>query len=516
MMLQSVLERTTSVLRVVSPMENPLPNEVVALNAGVRLEGGVVSEEDRTLSMKAIDLLIELEYMYRPWPDSVSVTTEGRRAMARNPQSPVQESDQSVRVWWKQEEFNLALSKGLWKTHNTFTRLHLRNWRQFREVDIIFHDRLTVLTGVNAAGKTTLLNLLSPHFNWDSQVLSVGDGESSDERAPIGRLHYSNGNTAIVIEADTSQGGVSTDAPMLINRQQVAGIYISSHRAISGYRALENLPTRFSAANVLLDQFASEVHSRYAGDYSQYPPLYRMKEGLVSAALYGYGNEAVTANGEAKNVWLGFQAVLKAAMPEDLEFERLQVADGELYLDCKSGRFPIEAASGGLSAILELCWQIFLRSRDEDVFTVIIDEPENHLHPELQRSLVPALLRAFPNVRFILATHSPFVVTADADASVYALARDAEGQVSTNRLDKVNAGATPDETLTKVLGLQTPLALWAQEDFAAALQVVPTRPTADDLSELRQRLKDIGLADQFPAAINALMQDDSSQEGSKK
>lgn len=42
-----------------------------------------------------------------------------------------------------------------------FKRLNIKEWRQFSDVDIFFHEHLTVLTGANGAGKTTILNLLS-------------------------------------------------------------------------------------------------------------------------------------------------------------------------------------------------------------------------------------------------------------------------------------------------------------------------------------------------------------------
>ena len=42
-----------------------------------------------------------------------------------------------------------------------FKRLNVKEWRQFSDVDIVFHEHLTVLTGANGAGKTTILNLLS-------------------------------------------------------------------------------------------------------------------------------------------------------------------------------------------------------------------------------------------------------------------------------------------------------------------------------------------------------------------
>jgi hypothetical protein len=44
--------------------------------------------------------------------------------------------------------------------------------------------------------------------------------------------------------------------------------------------------------------------------------------------------------------------------------------------------------------------------------TVVIDEPEMHLHPELQQRLGFWLKRHFPNIQFIVTTHSPFICQA--------------------------------------------------------------------------------------------------------
>lgn len=53
-----------------------------------------------------------------------------------------------------------------------FTRLNIKEWRQFSDVDIAFHNHLTVLTGANGAGKTTILNLLSKSTGWNPQFVS--------------------------------------------------------------------------------------------------------------------------------------------------------------------------------------------------------------------------------------------------------------------------------------------------------------------------------------------------------
>ena len=76
---------------------------------------------------------------------------------------------------------------------------------------------------------------------------------------------------------------------------------------------------------------------------------------------------------------------------------------------------------------------------------VLIDEIEQHLHPGLQREVLPRLRRAFPNVQFIVTTHSPQVLsTAPRDAIVavdnftaHRLEQGAEGRDSNAILGEV-------------------------------------------------------------------------------
>jgi predicted ATP-binding protein involved in virulence len=52
---------------------------------------------------------------------------------------------------------------------------------------------------------------------------------------------------------------------------------------------------------------------------------------------------------------------------------------------------------------------------------VLIDEIETHLHVELQKRVLPFLTRMFPDIQFIVATHSPFVINSLSNAVVYDL-----------------------------------------------------------------------------------------------
>ncbi len=50
---------------------------------------------------------------------------------------------------------------------------------------------------------------------------------------------------------------------------------------------------------------------------------------------------------------------------------------------------------------------------------MLIDEIENHLHVELQKSIVKVLMETFPNIQFIFSTHSPVVLSATENILVY-------------------------------------------------------------------------------------------------
>lgn len=52
---------------------------------------------------------------------------------------------------------------------------------------------------------------------------------------------------------------------------------------------------------------------------------------------------------------------------------------------------------------------------------VMIDEVDLHLHPKWQHDLIDKLVKTFPNVQFILTTHSPHVISDRSDILLYSL-----------------------------------------------------------------------------------------------
>lgn len=394
-----------------------------------------------------------------------------------------------------------------------FSRLTLHSWRQFRQVDVEFHPRLTVLTGVNGSGKTTLLSILSRHFRWSSQFMrvrllrkdgpryQVGLAEEDNvlpgQTVTIGSLEYTTGEqTALAVPIQESP---QYDIQFLNGQPTVPGLYLPSHRAIFGYQQVQNVPPQFSESDQLLEQFLNELIARHTGGYSGRSAALQMKEALLAAAIYGEGNSSVEANPEALAVWRGFQETLTRLLPKELGFRRLYVSAPDVIVDTDTGAFPIDAVSGGVSAIVELAWQVFLRSRRVPAFTVCMDEPENHLHPSLQRYLLSGLLDAFPRISFIIATHSPFIVTSVPESNVYVFDIDDEKKVVSTKLDFLNKASSAEDVLRNVLGLDSTLPVWAEHQLNGIVDRFLTdfqQPGA--MTNLRADLAAAGLEKYFP------------------
>ena len=246
--------------------------------------------------------------------------------------------------------------------------------------------------------------------------------------------------------------------------QSVPGIYLTSHRPVYTYQKVTEIPTEVRAGNELFEQYLNNICQFYEVNARIQSPSHRLKAALISLATFGYGNELVAPNAEARSAFEGFSRVLKSVLPTDLGFQKVAIRMPEVVLETRTGDFSLDAASGGIAALLDLAWQIYMRSRTDSTFTVLMDEPENHLHPRLQRSLLPGLLDAFPQAQFIVSTHNPFVVTSVRDSNVIVLDFDNEKVKSTN-LAFVDRSATANQVLTDVLGVPFPAPLWVENEI---------------------------------------------------
>jgi predicted ATP-binding protein involved in virulence len=122
-----------------------------------------------------------------------------------------------------------------------------------------------------------------------------------------------------------------------------------------------------------------------------------------------------------------FEGLLKEIYGQNvtLEFDR---KDWNFYLQIDGyERFDLNHLSDGYSAIINIIAELLLRMEKHGHLShemqglVMIDEIETHLHIELQRKILPFLTTFFPNIQFVVTTHSPFVLSSINNAVIFDL-----------------------------------------------------------------------------------------------
>ena len=91
--------------------------------------------------------------------------------------------------------------------------------------------------------------------------------------------------------------------------------------------------------------------------------------------------------------------------------------------------FDFNTLSSGYAAVLDIINDLIMRMEAQSGLRaefdmegiVLIDEIETHLHLELQKKILPVLTELFPNIQFIITTHSPFILSSLDDAVIYDL-----------------------------------------------------------------------------------------------
>ncbi len=400
-------------------------------------------------------------------------------------------------------------------------------WQQFENVNIIFHDRLTVLTGINGSGKTTILNLLAKHSGWDYTPLSLPHKDKAsgtwgwlaslfkhrDESnsMSIGYVEYSDATTAAIIVPRENSAKYQIQ---ITGQKPVDCFFIPSHRSVFRYQPLENIPTQVTIDKMkAFINVSNSTKNRYSGGNDQ-PSSFYMKEALVSWSIFGRGNPDMDPEERLLEYYKGFEEVLKIIIPKEIGFRKFFIRKFEVVLQCTSGDFIIDASSGGISAIIDMAWQIYMRSTfDKDgVITVLIDEVENHLHPTMQRRILSDFVKAFPNVKFIVSTHSPLIVASVKDSSVYVLRHNENRKIISQRLDFINEAKTATEILDEVLGVSFTMPVWAEERLNEIVSKYAKRAASEDMiKKLRADLSEAGLEKLMPEAVTNLIKEQNEK-----
>ncbi len=143
-------------------------------------------------------------------------------------------------------------------------------------------------------------------------------------------------------------------------------------------------------------------------------------------------------------------------------------------------------------------WQPILSTEDLDG-VVIIDEIEKHLHPKLQHNIIYLLKSVFPNIQFIISTHSPLCVSGTADVEkglfkIFKTYSDASGTIDLIEME-IPVGLSADEIFERYFEIgdtrNSNLQRELEEYRRLYLKETLIGDESDRLKELETNLQDV-------------------------
>ena len=320
--------------------------------------------------------------------------------------------------------------------------INIRKVRHLQDLRIIVSPeeecrRHLILTGNNGSGKTSLLEAIQTYL----------DSVSKDNEP------YQSRNVLMLYQGALEQARKRNEQNLILQMEKNISLCEETIEKSTAGVDLEfsnetgEIKSAFDHGNFILAYFGATraFHS----------PEPKHVEKTILKDSYGI-------NESTRSIFLSYLLDLKMTQAlaivkkdlkkaEDIEewFDRLQSILRDLYDDPslliefneETFRFSLivkdrepfdfNTASDGFSAILDIIIDLILRMQLQDKRVteflvpgiVLIDEIENHLHLELQKKVLSILTELFPNIQFIVTTHSPFVLNSIDNATVYDLER---------------------------------------------------------------------------------------------
>jgi predicted ATP-binding protein involved in virulence len=142
------------------------------------------------------------------------------------------------------------------------------------------------------------------------------------------------------------------------------------------------------------------------------------------------------------------------------------------------GKLPVSQLSDGVRNMIGLVADIAFRATKlnphlgtkaalETPGLVMIDEVDMHLHPSWQQTVLASLRTAFPNLQFIVTTHSPQVLSTAKRENIRILGTNAEGQIIASQPLGMTYGQPSGEILHGVMMVNPQPPISETEDLQA-------------------------------------------------
>jgi predicted ATP-binding protein involved in virulence len=312
-------------------------------------------------------------------------------------------------------------------------RLEVRDFRGFARLELELEPDVTVLVGVNGAGKTSLLEAMSLMLTYVHAGVRTGRAKGTplapmDVRAEAATTTLTltaelDGEPATWTVAGTRPGYPAKERSSL---EALGRVIARTQRTIADGAPSLPLAVYFPTNRNALDipQRIRTAHefdavSAYDGalqggarNFRGFFEWYREEEDV-------YNEQRLRQTSQPASRLSEVRAAIEEVFPgaRDLRIERkpqrMTLEHGGVRLDVaqlSDGEKCLLALAGDLARRMVLAAPRAPRPLARPC-VVLIDEIELHLHPGLQRTILPRLQSVFPKAQFVVSTHSPQVLS---------------------------------------------------------------------------------------------------------
>ena len=319
--------------------------------------------------------------------------------------------------------------------------IELKSYRGFKDTSIPFDGKSTILYGINGAGKTSVLDAINILYariinritsNKFKQIdnLDITDikfGENSTSLKLIGHI----GDASLSRQEYSYSRGMERKTSKRIHDEKglasIVGMFLDEYVNIEendmpifanygAHRAVHIVPVKRIRKKHEFDKISAfDKAIVNVIDFRLFFEWFRERQEYESH-MKVYENKKYTD--------IALKSVKKAIlmMLDKDGFSDVRIMFDPLRMVAKKGKenLMIEQLSDGekctLAMIGDLARRLSLANPSSEnpllgSGVVLIDEIELHLHPTWQARILGTLMKIFPNIQFIVTTHSPKVLS---------------------------------------------------------------------------------------------------------
>ncbi len=356
--------------------------------------------------------------------------------------------------------------------------LHLENFRGFEKLDIVFpeNSNVAVFIGENGSGKTTVLDAIRINLGFFLykalqdvrffDLLNEKDVKFGSDDF-LNTLLISQGNEKDVkINSSIKLGHNSQGSfPDLFDIKNNENISIIVHYGSKKYKETEN---NNQLKRLQFLSFQNALNNPINGDndlleWIKFETTRQDKQRLKNRNFdYEEKNLKIVSDVVIRFLNEFSDNSFSSLHLETIELPKQNIFDFRtediLIIEKDKNRINIDYLSSGEKLLLQLLADISRRltlanpSLENPLKgngIILIDEIDLHLHPKWQRNILPALTKTFPNVQFIVTTHSPQIVSSVPNESIFVLR---DNQLINN--DFYSEGRDANAILQDVFGIE--------------------------------------------------------------